>query len=239
MGFWGRHPECVTGDVPKSLVGDFDAFRRYGYELQVLEHDLTECINEFRLAYDHYYSNPDDLELKKFAIVYHTDNFYVRVHKLIENIYRLLGLMVDLIPTRRPRPGEPSLRESVRSGLRERKLQKIVRLLGSFEGNRWIQEAVKARNLFVHQYREEREWAQLFPQDRFREPEDPIARAIRGIDQATDLDRYAAQKIADLSKTLEVVRDFRDKLFNTSQENVPRLAREVGESGERRKQGAH
>lgn len=179
------------------------------------------------MACDHYYSNPDDLELKKFAVVYHVDNFNVRVHKLVENIYRLLGLMVDVDPTRRPAPGDPSLRESVRSGLRERKLQRIVKLLGSFEGNRWVQEAVKARNLFVHQYREEHRWSRVFPRDRFREPEDPMTRAIRRIDQATDLDRYAARKIADLSKTLEAVRAFRDELFQIFQENV--LASEIGE----------
>lgn len=230
MGFWCRHPECVTGKVPKALESDFDTFRRYGYELQVLEHDLTEGINEFRMSCDHYYANPDDLELKKFAVVYHVDNFYVRVHKVVENVYRLLGLMVGVDPALRPAPGERSAREAVRGRLRERKLQAIIKPLGAFEESRWIKEAVRARNLFVHQYREEPGWSRLHPRDRFQEPEDSMARAIRRIDQATDLDRYAARKIADLSKTLEAVRAFRDEFFQIFQENVPRLASRRGES---------
>jgi len=193
------------------------------------------AINEFRMSCDHYYANPHDLELKKFAVVYHVDNFNVRVHKLIENVYRLLGLVVDVDPTRRPAPGELSFREEVRNGLRERKLPTIMKALSAFEENRWIKEAVKARNLFVHQYREELGWSQLFPRDRFREPEDSIARAIRRMDQATDLDRYAARKIADLSNTLEVVRVFRDRLFQIFLENVPRLGSEVGEGREKKK----
>lgn len=230
MGFWGRHPECVTAEVPKALKGDFDTFRRYGYELQVLEHDLTECINEFRMACDHYYSNPDHLELKKFAAVYHVDNFYIRVHKLIENIYRLLGLTVDVDPTLRPAPGDPSLRGEIRGGLRERKFQAIMEPLAAFEKNKWIKAAVEARNLFVHRYREEHGWSQLQPKNRFREPGDSMARAIRRIDQATDLDRYAERKVADLSKTLEAIRLFRDKLFQIFQEKLPQLASASGKT---------
>jgi hypothetical protein len=119
------------------------------------------------------------------------------------------------------------IRESIRSGLRQRKLQSIAKLLESFEGNKWVNGAVKARNLFVHRYREECAWSQLFPQNRFQEPDDPMARTIRRIDQATDLDRYAGAKIADLSKMLEVVRAFRDKVFKAFQENLLRLARDV------------
>ena len=31
--------------------------------------------------------------MKKFSIVYHVDNFLVRVHKYREDVYRLLALM--------------------------------------------------------------------------------------------------------------------------------------------------
>ena len=227
FGFILRHRDAIIAGGPSMPARDTDealeGFKRYGYELEILEHDLTWCINEFTFTSDILYARPGDLELKKFAVVYHADNFYVRVHKLIENIYRLLGQVVGLDPKRRPSAGDPSLRDQVRSALAKRKLQGIIQILRSFEENRWIQRAVEARNLFVHHYREEPEWPMLTPSRRFREPEDPMARDLRRIDQATDLDRYALRKAAGLSRTLREIRRFRDRLFDFLHDEYRRL----------------
>ena len=93
FAFWLRHPEAdghaLPATIPEYLQDEFHLFTRYGWELEILEEDLTDCIGEFRMACEHYYVGPSFLRLKKFAVVYHVDNFYVRVHKLIENVYGL------------------------------------------------------------------------------------------------------------------------------------------------------
>lgn len=219
LGFWLRYPEAIgsgTATLPERLEQAVHRFTRYGYELAILEDDLDDCIDEFRMAFDSCYAGTTLLRLKKFAVVYHVDNFYVRVHKLIENAYRLLGQPADIDPGLRPAPGETSFRKQVRDGLAERRFYSITKALRTFEGNEWIKKAVDARNLFVHQYREEREWPMLGPEGRLTEPgedEDTLASEVRHIDQATDVDRYAARKVDELSQTLELIRIFREQVF--------------------------
>lgn len=134
--FWLRHPRALEGDPsyrPAGLEVESDRVRRLGQELHVLEWDLVEGLNEFELAYQDLYRNY--LALKKFAIVYHTDNFYIRVHKLLENAYGLLGLAVGLAPEKR----DPTRRQRVRETLDPHK----QRVLREFEQNRWIRARLK------------------------------------------------------------------------------------------------
>ena len=218
FGFLLRYPNVSfsagSPTVPDGTRKALGEFKRYGEELRILEDDLTECVNEFQQAYERLYQDPENLELKKFAVVYHLDNFYVRVHKYVEIIYRILALVVGLDPTRRQRPGELPFRERVRNGLGMRQFTVVSESLRKLEDDKWIKGAVDARNLFVHQYREEPEWPMLHPGDRFSEPEDPLARDVRRIEQGTDLDRYAARKTDELLKTMRAIRRFRDKLYN-------------------------
>ena len=61
----------------------------------------------------------------------------------------------------------------------------------------------------------------LGPLDRVREPlvqeileeEDPLAWEVQRVEQASDLDRYAAGMLDELSRTLEQTRVFRQELF--------------------------
>lgn len=220
--------ELVLRQSPSTWQELFICFTRYGYELAILEDDLADCIDEFRMAYEHYYSGSSLLRLKKFVVVYHVDNFYVRVHKLIENVYRLLGVLVDLEPGRVPVPGESSFRSQVRDRLNGRRLEPIMRVLDSFRKTELIKKAAKARNLFVHQFREEQEWPMLGAEARLIEPleqevlkrEDPLAWEIRQIEQASDLDRYAARMVDELSRTLEPIRMFRHELVQVLGEKI-------------------
>lgn len=203
-------------EVPRERT---DRFVRIGQELEILEHDLTECINEFTMAFRVYYSELQDLELKKFAVVYHADNFFVRVHKLVENTYGLLSLMVGLDPARRRRRNEPSLRDDLRGKMRDPRLIQqnlgpILVAVTVFENSSAIRRSSKARNLFVHLFREEPKWPMLSPERRFQEPEDPLARDIRAIEQAPQLDEYANEKRQEFVETLEAIRRFRDELFD-------------------------
>jgi len=80
-GCWVRHPEAVGHpELVTDLKYQLARFEQLGYELAILEHDLTLCINELLLD-SRLYRAPDDSVRRKFAIVYHTDNFYVRVSR--------------------------------------------------------------------------------------------------------------------------------------------------------------
>lgn len=103
--FFLRHPNALKArelSLSDGLQQELARFYRVGEELHVLEYDLTSILFEFKNAYQVLYREPEDLALKKFSIVYHTDNFNVRVHKLIESVEALLALLVDVDPARRP-----------------------------------------------------------------------------------------------------------------------------------------
>jgi hypothetical protein len=129
-----RHPEVVAATwLPVR-----------GQELCVLEWDLTMCLNEFKTGYQ----LAEDLTLKKFSVVYHTDNFNARVYKLIEDVEALLALLggVDL----ERRPGKPPRRESVETSLKEDGRHSILKLIRRFRERDSIKGAVEARNQFDH-----------------------------------------------------------------------------------------
>lgn len=231
FGFWLGYPKALNADStagrPEGLETEADSFRRLGNELYALEYDLVQCLNEFTTAYEVLYRDPEHLGLKKFAVVYHTDNFHVRVHKLRETVYRLLALVVGLDHTRRPAPGDLShQREQVRNGLHRQQLRVIAEALRAFESNRWIKQAVEARNLFVHKFRNEPEWPMLGPAARLHEFEadpDDLAEEIRRLTESDDLDRYAERKAEDLLQTLETIRTFRDSLYEVFLDELVKL----------------
>src|SRR5438128_9725047 len=117
-----RWSEAFKTDVSmwsQGLKSKRDSFIRFGVELDVLELDLKLTVDELRTAYQVLYEAPEHLARKKFAVVYHTDNFYVRTHKLLENVLALsVGLDLDAKPT----PGMPSRRENLRNALAFRRL---------------------------------------------------------------------------------------------------------------------
>ena len=96
-----RHRDVFRSDQrtwSDELRAKHNIFLRYGIELDVLELDLKLTLDELRDAYQVLYDAPERLARKKFAVVYHVDNFYVRVHKLLENVYGILARMVGLDP---------------------------------------------------------------------------------------------------------------------------------------------
>ena len=76
-------------------------------------------------AYQTLYDAPEHVARKKFAVAYHTDNFYVRIHKLLENVYGVLALSVGLDLDAKPVPGTSSRREKLRNALALRRLTTI------------------------------------------------------------------------------------------------------------------
>ena len=214
IGFWLRHRQALDAgkDRPEGLEDQLHGFERLGNELAILEYDLTQCINEFLLSCELLYHEPDDLALKKFSVVYHCDNFYVRVQKLIDNVYGLLLLVVGVDPRRKV--GIKETKEQVIRGLPRWRLALIAEALRGFERDEDIKQAVEARNLFVHHYREEPKWTMLHPGKRLHEvmAGDSVAEQVRRLSESGDLDRYAARKTDELGRTLTVIRHFRDRL---------------------------
>ncbi len=229
FGFCLRHPEALKvmpQNVPDSLAGEEESFGRLGWELAVLESDLAYCVHELYTGFEALYADPDVLFRKKFAVVYHIDNFYVRVHKLMDNIYQLDAKVAGFNWESR-REDRPNRRQ-VKAALNRRRLDSISRLLETFEENKWIRQAVEARNLFVHLYRDEPRWPMLSARDRFYESvgghEDPEAEWIRQNRESPVLDRYAQQKAEDLLRTLSVIREFREQLHDAFVEGLVQLA---------------
>ena len=87
--FWLRSPAALDAQrpaEPEDMEELAASFRRHGQELNVLEHDLTECLNEFKQAYQVLYQEPSAIALKKFSNVYDIDNLLVRIHKFRETV---------------------------------------------------------------------------------------------------------------------------------------------------------
>jgi hypothetical protein len=230
--FWLKHPEALDAQPSDALVNEAWQFQRLGQELYVLEYDLTSILFVFKIAYQVDCQGGEHLSLKKFSIVYHTDNFYVRVHKMIENIEALLALLGGVDPTRRPRKDEPSRRKLMEEALKTAERRVILRLLRQFRENDLTKRAVEARNRFVHLYRDEpdSEWrgAMLTPAARIREYDhgpDELAEELRRLAEPEHLDSYADEQANRLLETLRVIQAFRNELWGVLLQNVAELVR--------------
>lgn len=216
-------PAALDSSHPAEPLGMEEAaatFRRYGAELNVLEHDLTECLNELKQAYQVLYREPSAIAQKKFSIVYHTDNFLVRVHKLHENLYRLLALAVGLDHSAQPKRTEAGREEQVTNALERRRLRSIAKCVHDFRHNPRITSAIRERHLFVHQFREARKRPELGAQSRVRDFEDRTAADVSALTDVPAIDRYADRKADELWRILEAIREFRNTLYEAMEDEV-------------------
>lgn len=204
---------------PDALERERATFERVGEELWILEWDLGACLNEFKTGYQ----LAENLNAKKFSIVYHTDNFNARVYKLIEDVEALLALLGGRDPKRGPRKGEPSRREFVETFLEDNSRRSILELIRHFRERPLIKAAIKARNLFVHSYRDEPDrewrWSMFVPAARIREYDnnaDQIAEELRRMAEPPHVDDYADAKADVLLETLQEIQQFRDDLYGAA-----------------------
>lgn len=193
-------------------------FERVGEELWLLEWDLAGTLNEFKTGYQ----LAENLNAKKFSIVYHTDNFNMRVYKLMEDVEALLALIGGRDPRRGPRKGESPRREFVDALLKEHGLTSILHLLRRFRELPLVKAAIVDRNRFVHSYRDEPDdewrWRMLVPAARLRDYDsgtDELADELRRLAEPSLVDEYADAKADALLDTLDEIRVFRDQLYGT------------------------
>lgn len=221
--FWLHSPIALDSDHPAEPPGMEEIaarFRKYGAELNVLEHDLTECLNEFKQAYEVLYRELGAITQRKFSIVYHTDNFLVRVHKFREDLYRLLALTVGLDHSAKPRRSDLSREEQVANAFERRRLHSIGKCVVQFDHNQRITAAITERNLFVHQFREDPKRPELGASSRVRDFEDGIAAQVSAITDLPAIDRYADRKADELLRILEAIREFRNTLYEAIEDEV-------------------
>ncbi len=206
--FWLRHPEALDAQHPyrpAGLTRERQRFLRLGLELQILESDLKECVNEFKTAYEALYNYPAVLHLKKFSIVYHVDNFHVRVHKLKENLVNLIRLGFGL---------EVRGSQRIKEALARRGLDVVVEALDRFERHPRVAAAIQDRHRFVHEYREGRH-PLLEVDARMRDlerDEDELTRGIRWVTEVDALDTYADRKASDFLEILGCVETLREEM---------------------------
>lgn len=237
--FWLRYPAALDSERPAQPPGMEEIaarFRRYGAELNVLDHDLTECLNEFKQAYQVLYRESSAIALKKFSIVYHVDNFLVRIHKFRENLYWLLALTVGLDHSGRPKWSDSSREEQVANALERRRLISIAKCVQAFDRNPHAATAIAARNLFVHQFREDTGRPELDAPSRVRDLEDPIAAQVSAITDVPAIDRYADRKADELLQILEAIREFRDTLYWAIEDEIVALIAKRSPETQRRLQ---
>ena len=227
LSFLLRFPAELAGfpkPSPTRKAGR-DRFLRYGWELEATERDLSECVNELDLSVTLHQGN---LILKKFAVVYHTDNFNVRVHKVSENAHLLVALAVGLEPAGPRAARDIPLREQIRRALAKRRIPGFLEAVTEFDNNNVVKGAIDARHAFVHRYRDEPTRG-LGARERYRwlpEPkDDPLAEAVRLLNE-TSLDLYATRQVEHLAAAIEPIRGFRRRLFDAASREVLRLGAE-------------
>jgi hypothetical protein len=212
-------------------------FGRVGEELSILAWDLAATLNEFKAGYQ----LAGNLNLKKFSIVYHADNFNMRVHKLMEDVNALFEMIGGRDPRRRPPKGEPSRQDFVEALLKGRDLGSILQLLRRFRENRLIKAAIADRNRFVHSYRDEPDhewrWKMLVPAARLRDYDkttDQLAHELKRLAEPALVDDYADEKADVLRKTLGDIQGFRDEFYrNVLAELAARISKQTAAVQER------
>ncbi len=176
-------------------------FLRWGLELDILEYDLIQCVNEFILSSRHFYREKGELDIRKFVVLYHVDNFNVRVGKLVDNVRKLIAL-----------PEELGCISSSQLGL-------VRRVFSEFTSRRPIHTALQDRNQFVHNYREfpmGKEWPLFAPNVRLDETlgaDDPDGEAVRWLTDGTAIDTFAMGKVEQLRGALGEIFQLRYSLF--------------------------
>lgn len=195
-------------------------FLRYGAEMRVLEHDRTECLNEFVESCSVRYASAETINLQMFSAVYHVDNFNIRIHKLLDNTYLLLALAAGAVQVDDldPRDHLPKHKE-IRAALEKRRLGQLAMSVRTFTREALVDAALKDRHRFVHRYRDEPHWPMLEAAERCDDDVDPLADAVRVL-RSSNLPRYVKRKARDLDHIMGAVRKLRSDLFGAAGDAV-------------------
>jgi hypothetical protein len=122
-----------------------------------------------------------------------------------------------------PKRSEAAREVQVATALQRMKLGSVCDCVQEFDLNPRLAVAISTRHLFVHQFRDEQGRPELNPQSRVRDFEDPIAVEVSAITDVPAIDSYADRKADELLSVLDAIRTFREKLYETFEDEVVKL----------------
>lgn len=194
---------CQLDDVHrKELVS-------YCMELDFWHEDLDFLLFEMDTSVRYFHQ--DRLDLKRLAVIYHTDNFYFRLHAYREKVFKLLNVFLGLeIPDRDPMFNDKVINELTSKGLGE--LTRLLRDLSSdpkLSNDPIWSKAIGRRNPFAHRLAKRdlglRSDERIY--DHIYDRSDSEKK-----DKITDLNLTHIYKLEEFGRICERLAKFRDEL---------------------------
>jgi len=182
----------------------------YCMELDFWHEDLDFLLFEMDTSVRYFHQ--DRLDLKRLAVIYHTDNFYFRLHAYREKVFKLVSVFLGLgIPDR-----HLQFNDKVFEKLKERGLSELSKLLSALSSDSKLSndpiwsEAIARRNPLAHRLAK-RDSGILKSDERIY---DHIY--VRGDtekkDKITDLNLYHIIKLEEFGRICERLSSFRDEV---------------------------
>jgi hypothetical protein len=197
---WRKHFAQLDADDQREVVS-------YCQELDCLHQEFRFILAEMDQSVQALYS--DSLHLKRLSLIYHTDNFYLRVHAYRERVFRLINHFFGLKVS-----GRQLTNNSVLEKLRGLGRPELVGLLGELERDRMFSRAMWLRNRLAHGPAE-RDWRGHWPSLEARARIDDVffgRSEISALDRVTDLDRAHDAKQESLGALRDRLEKFRNEL---------------------------
>lgn len=215
----------VGGEAPRSEKthqqfsqldeDDRTAVVRYCEELDCLHEDLDFILFELDGSVRFFYQ--DKLDLKRLALIYHADNFYLRVHAYREKAFKLinhyLGLKIH------DENQDSKFNEIVLAEVHRRGHKEVEELLRNLCREGLFREAFRRRNHFVHRLAE-RDWPMLAAGRRISDHAVSPSE-VEEIDRVTNLDVLHMKKQEELGLICKRLARFRDDLVSALRSMEP------------------
>lgn len=186
----------------------------YCMELDFWHEDLDFLLFEMDTSVQ--YIHQERFDLKRLAILYHTDNFYFRIHAYREKVFQLVSVFLGLgIPDRR----HPQFNDKVLEELKSRGLGELNRLLSDLSSDPMLVEAIGRRNPFAHRLAK-RDSRILRSDERIYDYIYDRSDSEKK-DKITDLNLYHILKLEDFGRICERLAEFRDGLIAALKASCP------------------
>ncbi len=195
-----------------------EIFVSYCTELDCWHEDLDFLLFEMDTSVR--YVHPERLDLKRLAILYHTDDFYFRIHADREKVFKMVSIFLGLgIPDR-----DTNFNDKVIDELGRRGLSDLKKLLSDLSSDPMLTEAIRRRNPFAHRLARRDwqgvDWRSLKSNQRIDDQLYYVSESD-GIDRITDLDRFHMDRLKEFCRICERLARFRDELVAALKASCP------------------
>lgn len=195
-----------------------EIFVSYCMELDCWHEDLGFLLFEMDTSVR--YIHPERLDRKRLAILYHTDNFYFRIHAYREKVFQLVSVFLGLaIPDRHPQFNDKVLEE-----LKSRGLGELNRLLSDLSSDPMLVEAIGRRNPFAHRLArrdwEKRDWSSLQSNQRINDQITNVSESD-WIERFANFESFHFARLEEFGRICERLAEFRDGLVAALKASCP------------------